>query len=93
LVKETGCTACHAVSRDTLIGPGWGGLYGEDVTLTDGSSAHVDDAYLTEAIFNPDAQVAAGFSKGIMPSYTGILDTEQVAAIVAYIRSLGGEGQ
>ncbi len=93
LVKETGCTACHAASNAALVGPGWGGLYGSDVTLSDGSSAHVDDAYLTEAILNPNAQIAAGFSPGIMPAYTGILDTAQVAAIVAYIRSLGGEGQ
>lgn len=93
LVDENGCTACHAADTATLVGPGWGGLYGTDAELTDGSKAHVDDAYLTEAIEAPDTRVAAGFDAGIMPSYADILDAEQVAAIVAYIRSLGGEGQ
>ncbi|KAA3646031.1 MAG: cytochrome c [Proteobacteria bacterium] len=91
LVKDTGCTACHSTGSDTVIGPGWGGLYGSVVTLNDGSSADVDDAYLTEALLDPNAQIAAGFATGLMPAYTGILDTDQVAAIVAYIRSLGGE--
>ncbi len=93
LVKETGCTACHSAGNNALVGPGWGGLYGSEVKLSDGSSTRVDEAYLTEAILNPDAQVAEGFPKGVMPPYSGVLDAEQVAAIVAYIRSLGGEGQ
>lgn len=93
LVKENGCTACHTDNTDDLIGPGWGGLYGSSVTLTDGSIMDVDDDYLMEAILNPDTHIAAGFNKGLMPSYSGILETEQVTAIVTYIRSLSGEQQ
>tara|TARA_R110002110_G_scaffold147570_3_gene338141 strand:- start:8705 stop:9676 length:972 start_codon:yes stop_codon:yes gene_type:complete len=93
LVEENGCTACHAPDTTTRVGPGWGGLYGSETDLADGSKVHADNTYLTESINDPDAQVVAGFDAGVMPPYADILDTEQVAAIVAYMRSLGGEGQ
>jgi mono/diheme cytochrome c family protein len=85
LVEDNGCSACHSAGNEVLVGPAWGQLYGSDVT--------VDDAFLTRAILDPDAQIAAGFDKGVMPPYADLLETEQVAAIVAYIRSLGGEDQ
>ncbi|HTN60101.1 MAG TPA: c-type cytochrome [Devosia sp.] len=89
LAEENGCTACHAKDREQLVGPGWGGLYGSTTTLVDGSTAVVDDAYLTRSILEPDAQIVAGFEPGAMPSFAEMLDTDQVDAIIAYIRSLG----
>lgn len=91
LAQDAGCTACHASGRERLVGPGWGGLYGSEVELTDGSKVRVDDAYLTESIVDPDAKIVQGFAPHVMPSYAGTLDADQVAAIVAYIQSLGGE--
>jgi len=90
LAKDNGCTACHAPTREKLVGPGWGGLYGSTVTLADGSSVVADDAYLTEKILKPDAKVVAGYEAGVMPSFAEMLDAGQIAAIVAYIRSLEG---
>jgi len=91
LAQDSGCTACHSRGADRLVGPGWGGLYGSTETLDDGSRARVDDAYLTESILEPDAKVVKGFMPHVMPGYAGMLDAGQVADIVAYIRSLGGE--
>lgn len=93
LVEDNGCTACHSAGNEVLVGPAWGQLYGSDVTLADGTKTTVDDAYLSRAILDPDAQVAAGFDEGVMPPYADLLETDEVTAIVAYIRSLGGEGQ
>ncbi len=93
LVEDNGCTACHSAGTEKLVGPGWGGLYGSEAVLADGSKVAVDDAYLTRAIIDPDAQIATGFEAGVMPPYADILETDEVAAIVAYIHSLGGEGQ
>jgi len=90
LAKDNGCTACHAPTKEKLVGPGWGGLYGSTVKLTDGSSVVADDAYLTEKILKPDAKVVAGYEAGVMPSFAEILDAGQIADIVAYIRSLEG---
>lgn len=93
LVKEFACTSCHALDRSKLVGPGWGGLSGSQVPLTDGSKVTADDAYLTQSIRQPDANVVAGFTAGTMPSYATTLKDEQITAIVAYIRSLPGDGQ
>jgi mono/diheme cytochrome c family protein len=89
LAEENGCTACHAPTKEKLVGPGWGGLYGSTVTLADGSSVVADDAYLTAKILKPSAQVVEGYETGVMPSFAELLDAEQVADVVAYIRSLG----
>ena len=93
LVRDMGCTACHASDAGKLIGPGWGGLYGSQVTLTDGSAVEVDEHYLVESIRNPNAHVAEGYLAGTMPSYDALLDDDQVDAIVAYLRTLSGAGQ
>ena len=90
LAEENGCTACHAKDRKVLVGPGWGGLYGSDVKLADGSSVTADDAYLTEKILDPEAKPVAGYEAGVMPAFAEMLKPHQVEAIVAYIRSLGG---
>jgi len=93
IVAELGCTACHADDASRRVGPGWGGLYGSSVALLDGSVVEVDDAYIVASILTPDEHVADGYVPGTMPSYEALLDESQVQAIVAYIRTLSGDGQ
>jgi cytochrome c2 len=87
LVKDYGCTACHSISEERLVGPGWGGLYGSKIKLADGSTVVADDAYLVESIRQPDAKVVAGYPSGVMPAFDTLKDHE-VSAIVAYLHSL-----
>ena len=93
LAAEYACTSCHASDASTKVGPGWGGLYDASVTLADGSTVKADDAYLAESILKPDAKLVHGYPGGTMPSYAASLDTEQVAALVAYIHTLQGGGK
>jgi mono/diheme cytochrome c family protein len=93
LAAEYACTSCHALDAGTKVGPGWGGLYGVPVKLADGSTVKADDAYLAESIISPDARLVHGYAGGTMPSYAASLDAAQVAALVAYIRTLQGGGQ
>ncbi|QDW67597.1 c-type cytochrome [Luteimonas granuli] len=93
IASEFGCVACHASDSSSMVGPGWGGLHGSTITLGDGSTIEVDDAYVATSIRNPNEHIAAGYAAGTMPSYDTMLDDDQVAAIVAYIRTLSGEGQ
>lgn len=88
LVKDNGCTACHATTGQRLVGPGWGGLYGSRVSLADGSSVMADDAYLVESIRQPNAKIVAGYPASVMPSYDTLLKNDEVDAIVAYLHSL-----
>ncbi len=91
LAKDNGCLACHATDKKQLVGPGWGGLYGSQVSLADGTKVQADDAYLVESILAPDAKIVAGYAAHIMPTFDKLLDHDQVNAIVAYIRSLQGD--
>lgn len=86
---QTGCNACHmspAVGKDF---PDLRGLYGSKVKLADGSTVIADEAYLREAITNPNKQVVAGYPPS-MPPY-GYLKEEQVNQLIAYIKSLKDE--
>lgn len=88
LVKDLGCLACHATDGRRLVGPGWGGLLGSTVTLADGHTVTVDDAYLRESIVEPNAKVVAGFPAGTMPIYGAVLQGADVTDIVAYLKTL-----
>ncbi len=46
-----------------------------------------DDNYIRESILNPPAKVVAGWSP-VMPTYQGQMTEEQLAQLIAYIRSL-----
>ena len=86
VARTNGCSACHGSNGEGGVGPPLAGLYGSQVVLADGSTALADDAYLTEAIREPDATRVAGYDVD-MPSND--LDDDQIAAVVAYIRALG----
>ncbi len=86
LAQSKGCAACHTTDGNPGAGPTWKGLYGRTETFTDGSSADVDDAYLTREIREPQARVVKGFPP-IMPKIE--LSDDELAAIKAYIKSVG----
>lgn len=86
VAEAQGCTSCHQVSGDDGIGPAWQGLAGSEVQLADGSVVVADEAYLTRAIVEPNAQIVEGYN-GIMPERA--LDDDEVAAIVAYLQEIG----
>ncbi|CAN5662161.1 hypothetical protein BH10ACT3_BH10ACT3_16120 [soil metagenome] len=86
LARSLGCSACHSIDGSRRTGPTWSGLWGEDVTLKDGTTVVVDDSFVRRSINEPAADVVDGFSP-IMPQFK--LSDDQVSALVAYIRSLG----
>lgn len=87
LVENYNCQSCHSLQDKKIVGPGWGGLYGSQVKLTDGRTVVADDAYLAESITNPDATIVDGYKKGLMTSYDFLSD-DDVSAIVAFIKNL-----
>ncbi len=87
LVGNYGCAACHSIDGSVLTGPSWQGIYGSQEALADGTSATVDDEYITESIQNPDAKVVEGFTAGLMPPTLGVQDDE-IPHIIEYIKSL-----
>lgn len=90
LVEQYGCSACHSQDGSTRLGPTWKGLYGRTEQFADGSSALVDEAYLKESILKPQARLVQG-SPPVMVAYT--LNDDELTAVVALIKSLGGAQQ
>lgn len=90
LAQAKGCIACHSTDGKPGVGPTWKGLYGKTETMADGSSIRVDDAFLKDEILNPQARVVKGFAS-IMPKVD--LTDDELAALSAYIQSLGSPGQ
>ena len=69
------------------VGPAFGGLYGKTESFTDGSSLTVDENYIRESIYQPNAKVVAGYTPQ-MPSFAGQINDDQMNALIAYIKSL-----
>lgn len=92
--KEFGCQSCHSINGSKLLGPTWKGLFGEQATMTDGSTVTVDEAYLRDSILNPNSKVVQGYPANVMPAKfihpltKQPLTDAQIDAIIAYIISL-----
>ena len=81
IFTAAGCAGCHTfgpAGSQGNIGP----------SLDDLASAAGDmppEEFVRQAILDPDADVAEGFSSGVMPSFEGRLTDEQVQALVDYL--------
>jgi cytochrome c oxidase subunit II len=85
LAAAKGCVACHSTDGSPRVGPSWKDLFGKTENMRDGSTAFVDDAYLRAFIRDPQARGVKGFAP-VMPKIP--LTDEELAALVAYIKSL-----
>ena len=90
LFGELGCIACHRPDAGAL-GPNLAGVFGHDVTLSDGTTLVVDENYVRESILNPQAKLVAGYAP-IMPTFQGTVNEEQLGQLIAYVKSLGQTG-
>ncbi len=84
LLDQHGCLACHSTDGSESIGPTFKGLFGSTRIMADGSTVIADEAYLREAIDEPEARVVKDFDA--MPEMP--LPAEDTAAIIEYIRTL-----
>ena len=86
LFQQLGCATCHRADTQGR-GPNLAGVFGKPVLLDDGRTVFADENYLRESILNPNAKIVSGF-KPIMPTFQGQVSEENLAALVAYIKSL-----
>jgi cytochrome c oxidase subunit II len=83
---QLGCSTCHR-SDTQGRGPNLVGLFGKPVQLEDGRVVAADENYIRESILAPGAKIVSGF-KPIMPVFQGLVNEEQLNALVAYVKSL-----
>ena len=89
LFEEMGCVTCHRAGP-TMLGPSLEGIFGEDMTMEDGETVHVDEAYLRESILTPGKRLVKGYMN-VMPTYEPLLNETQILEIISYIKSLTEE--
>jgi cytochrome c oxidase subunit 2 len=79
----TGCNSCH-----TLSDAGATGNVGPNL---DQVLKGKDEAYIHESIVDPNAEIAKGFAKGIMPeTYEQQLSKDELDALVSYLKGVTG---
>jgi cytochrome c oxidase subunit 2 len=83
-----GCKACHSVDGTQGVGPTWKGVYGHQVSFTDGTSGTVDDAYLFEAIRNPAARIVQGFQPVMPANIAEKMTDDQIRDVIEFIKTL-----
>lgn len=88
LFQKRNCIACHSINgKDRKTGPSLSGLFNKLVTLAGGEQVKADDNYIRQSITNPGGQVVQGYAP-VMPTYKGLLNEEEMVALVAYVKSL-----
>lgn len=99
-----GCNACHSLDGEVAgySGPSWLGIYEKEGQFEDGTTYVADDAYIRNAIYNPNADIVAGYAAGVMPqnfqeqfeakeaemAEAGRPDIDTVADIIEFMKTL-----
>ena len=86
LFQQMGCVTCHAAG-DGSRGPALDGIMGTTIAITGGTTVAVDEEYLRESILNPGAKIVDGYAP-LMPNFANQLSEDDVATLIAYIKSL-----
>jgi cytochrome c oxidase subunit 2 len=91
LLRNTGCLACHSTEGSKLAGPPFNGLWkAKRLVTSQGTEKNIvaDENYIMRSVFDPDAEIAVGYSKGLMRSYKDLLKKEDLESIIEYLKTL-----
>lgn len=82
LYNTLGCSACHMLSDEVLIGPGFRGIYARVAGRTELSA----DEYIVESLTKPSAFIVDGFTNA-MQSYDYLSDQE-LADLIEFLKTI-----
>lgn len=91
IMQNIGCFACHTVDGTKLVGPSFKGIWGAEHSVVTGKETRkvtVDEEYIKRSIYDPNADVVEGFTKGLMVSYQSQLSDNDVASIIEYLKTV-----
>lgn len=91
ILKKNACTGCHSIDGSKIVSTSFKGLYGKtEKVVTNGveRTVTVDDQYLRTSVYDPDKDIVAGYQKGIMKPYKGIVTEDELAAIIEYLKTI-----
>lgn len=83
------CASCHAVdSPARMVGPSLFQVFNHEVELEGGQKVNADENYIRDSILNPNKDIVKGFPKGVMPTFQGQLNENELNALIEYIKTL-----
>ncbi len=91
IMQNIGCFACHSKDGARLVGPSFKGIWGIERKVTSGKESRVvkvDEEYIKTSIYDPNADIVDGFSKGLMLSYEGQLSEDDISNIIEYLKTI-----
>lgn len=95
VLKANACLACHSLDGAKLVGPTFLNAFGAEKVVVDENGNEltitVDDEYIKNAIYNPNAEVVKGYGKNLMQSYENTVSEEDITQIVEYLKSISEE--
>jgi cytochrome c oxidase subunit 2 len=91
LWRSKGCSACHSIDGTAGTGPTWKNMWGHAVELTDGTTAMVDENYVRSSVYDPALQLVKGYGPQ-MNSYRGLVNEDQLFALMAFMKSISDKG-
>ncbi len=86
LYAKHGCVTCHD-GGDAARGPMLAGKYGTEETLNSGETIIIDDEYIRESIYNPQAKLVAGYAP-LMPVFKNLINEEELFLLIEHIKSM-----
>ncbi len=87
-IYQSRCIACHNLTAEKKIGPGFKGLFASNKTFTDGTTGVANEAYIRESILMPNAKKSVGYENAVMTSFQGQLSEDEIAGTVEFIKTL-----
>lgn len=78
-----GCVSCHSLDGSPGVGPTWQGVYGREEMLDDGTAVVVDDAYIRESIYDPNAKLVQGFAAAMPQNYEELFTAKEAEILTS----------
>ncbi len=88
LFEMQGCVTCHTGQTGARC-PDLKGVFGSEITLTDGSTVTATEDYILESILTPAKSIVQGFTPLMPANFSQTLSPEDINNIIAYIKSIG----
>lgn len=91
VLKKNACTSCHSLDGTKLVGPSFKGVWGiTETVITDGAERQitVDEEYVKNSIYDPNADVTKGYNPGLMIPYKDLVSEEEIKDIIEYLKTL-----
>ena len=87
-VYNTRCTVCHSLDpNQKMTGPTFKGVFGRQEHMASGETVTVDENYIRESMMNPNAKVVAGFPSGVMPTFAGQLNEQEIMGVIDFLKT------